>query len=124
GPGVELRAITRPYCFSSSQSRALAAARVRAELGGGAPRELLCDGLQGVERLDAAERAAWQDWGGPRLSPKIVCGEGFMAAAAWQCVAAVDALLQQQYPAATVSIVGCNQQAIAAQFTRTEEVMR
>jgi hypothetical protein len=39
-----------------------------------------------------------------------------MAAAAWQCVAAVDALNQGQYASATVSVVGCNQQAIAARF--------
>ena len=41
-----------------------------------------------------------------------------MAAAAWQCVAALDALMQNQYAAANVSIVGCNEQAIAAQFVR------
>ena len=41
-----------------------------------------------------------------------------MAAAAWQCVAALDALAQNQYAAANVSVVGCNEQAIAAQFVR------
>ncbi len=63
-----------------------------------------------------AELAAWRDWTGPRLSPKVILGEGLMAAAAWQCVAAIDALQQCRYSAANVSVVGCNQQAIAAQF--------
>ena len=43
------------------------------------------------------------------------------AAAAWQCVAAVDALRKNQYDAATISVVGCNEQAIAAQFVNAAE---
>jgi hypothetical protein len=39
-----------------------------------------------------------------------------MAAAAWQCAAAIDALHQKRYAAASVSVVGCNQQAIGAHF--------
>jgi hypothetical protein len=43
-------------------------------------------------------------------------GEGLMAAAAWQCLAAIHALQRRTCSSAVVSVVGCNQQAIAAQF--------
>jgi hypothetical protein len=49
----------------------------------------------------------------------MMLGEGFVAAAAWQCVAAVDALARQLYQSAYVSVVGCNQQAIAARFSKS-----
>ncbi len=118
-PAIELVGITEPYVFSKQLSRAQAAQRARAELNGEPRAGLLCDGLQGVSRLDRDEAAAWSDWQGARLSPKKLCGEAFTAAAAWQCVAAVDALASELgYGAADVSIVGCNQQAIAARFAR------
>jgi 3-oxoacyl-(acyl-carrier-protein) synthase len=115
---VELRAVTQTHLFSKKQTRAQAARRAQAELGPGGSDFLLCDGLQGLPHLDRAEQSAWADWTGARLSPKTVLGEGLMAAAAWQCVAAVDALRQGLYSAANVSLVGCNQQAVAAQFVR------
>jgi len=115
-PAVELREVTQAHLFSNRQTRAEAARRARDELGPGGPDRLLCDGLQGLPRLDRAEELAWRDWLGARLSPKAVLGEGLMAAAAWQCVAAIDALREGHYAAANVSIVGCNQQAIGAQF--------
>lgn len=111
---VRLNAVTSPHLFSSGCSRAEAARRARAELPDGA--QWLCDGLQGVRRADHDEALAWRDWPGTRLSPKKLLGEGLMAAAAWQCVAAVDALAQTRYAAANVSVVGINEQAIAAQF--------
>ena len=119
-PAVELRAVTDCYSFSNNQSRALAARRARAELSAAGAQQLLCDGTQGVPGLDRDEAAAWEDWPGARLSVKRIFGEGLMAAAAWQCVAAVDALRHNNFSAAIVSIVGCNQQAIAAQFARSE----
>ncbi len=79
--------------------------------------ELLCDGLGNSPRADAPELAAWRDWTGPRISPKRILGEGLMAAAAWQCVAACDAVAGGQFAAANVSLVGSNQQAIGARFT-------
>jgi hypothetical protein len=42
----------------------------------------------------------------PRLSPKRVLGEGLMAAAAWQCVAACDWIAGGKFIAANVSLVG------------------
>jgi hypothetical protein len=90
----------------------------RKELGEDKKEALLCDGLQGVPRLDHDEASAWGDWPGSRLSVKKFCGEAFMASSAWQCVAAVDALARRGCSAAVVSVVGCNQQAIAARFVR------
>jgi len=119
GPAVELRAVTDSCLFSNHQTRAQAARRARAELSADGAPHLLCDGLQGVPRMDRDEAAAWHDWSGARLSVKKTLGEGLMAAAAWQCIAAVDALRQGRFAAANVSVVGCNQQAIAAQFART-----
>jgi 3-oxoacyl-(acyl-carrier-protein) synthase len=114
-----LEAITSPHLFSDRKARAVAAVRARGELPPvmGAS-ELLCDGLRDSPRADREEAEAWKDWPGRRLSVKTVLGEGLMAAAAWQCVAAVDALRQNGYPAANVSVVGANEQAIAARFTR------
>jgi hypothetical protein len=74
---------------------------------------LLCGG----SFTDVAEAAAWRDWTGPRVSPKRVLGEGLMAAAAWQCVVACDAVASGRVSAANVSLVGSNQQAIGARFT-------
>ena len=118
-PPVELKQVTAPCLFSGTQTRTEAAQRARAQLpafNGG--RHVLCDGLQGVAKLDRAEVSAWKDWPGDRLSPKVICGDGLMAGAAWQCIAAVDALRQGDYASATVSVLGINQQAIAAQFAR------
>jgi hypothetical protein len=117
---VELTAITNGYSFSSRPERAQAARKAREEMGPGTATSLLCDGLQAVPRLDEPEIAAWQDWDGPRWSPKKICGEAFVAAAAWQCVAAFDAILNKVHKEAVVSVVGCNQQAIAARFKRAE----
>lgn len=119
---IELRRITEPHLFTKRQTRNQAALRARNDLLNGiSPTDdfksaLLIDGLQNLPRTDAAEAAAWRDWPGPRRSPKKIFGEGLMAAAAWQCVFAVEALQQGRYADAIVNVVGCNQQAIAAQF--------
>ena len=113
--GVELSAVTQPQSYSARKSRGQAARAMRAELS---PTEydLLCDGLGNSPRTDAPEIAAWQNWSGARLSPKRILGEGLMAAAAWQCVAAGAAVAEQQAPAAIASLVGCNQQAMGVRF--------
>ena len=115
-PAVALQAVTDAYLFWNESSRFEAAAKVPKALATDVTDALLCDGLQDLSRLDAPEKRAWQHWNGPRLSPKKILGEGLMAATAWQCVAAVDALMQARHAAANVSVVGCNQQAIGARF--------
>ena len=112
---VQLAAVTDSHLFFDNQSRAEAARKMRAQLDC-ATDDLLCEGQQNLPRMDASEAAAWSDWCGVRLSPKPILGEGSMAASAWQCVAAVDALRQNRYAAVNVSVVGCNQQAIGARF--------
>ncbi len=118
--GVELAAITDAHTFSARQNRAQAAQAMRRQLGENSPNELLCDGTGNSPRTDAAERGAWSGWTGPRISPKKVLGERLMAAAAWQCVAACDALAEKKFAAASVSLVGSNQQAVGARFVRAD----
>jgi len=86
--------------------------------------ELLCDGLGNSPRADAPELAAWRDWTGSRISPKRILGEGLMAAAAWQCVVACDAVAGGRFAAANVSLVGSNQQAIGARFELVAQASR
>ena len=139
--GVELAAITDAHTYSARLNRSQAAQAMRGQLRDpGAPAscrpvallpngqiagkmpalpetaELLCDGIGNSPRADAAERSAWSDWTGPRVSPKMILGEGLMAAAAWQCVAACDVVAEKKFTAASVSLVGPNQQAIGARF--------
>jgi hypothetical protein len=85
--------------------------------------EILCDGLVDSPRADAAETDAWAGWNGPRLSPKRVLGEGLMAAAAWQCVAACDAIAAGKFNAANVSLVGANQQAVGVRFKQGDRTI-
>jgi hypothetical protein len=114
--GVELMAITDPHTYCERNNRMQAAQAMRRQLGTSLAGELLCDGLGDSPRTDAPERAAWRDWTGPRVSPKRILGEGLMAAAAWQCVAACDAVANGRFAAASVSLVGSNHQAIGARF--------
>jgi hypothetical protein len=116
--GVELAAITDAHTFAARADRAKCALAMRRQLGAGSSGELLADGAGNHPRADAAERAAWSDWPGARLSPKRILGEGLMAAAAWQCVAACDAVAGGRFAAANVSLVGPNQQAIGARWVR------
>jgi 3-oxoacyl-(acyl-carrier-protein) synthase len=130
-PALELACITDAFLFSMARTRSAAAQRMRAQLcqRGHATRsvlpecnlrELLCLGTQGVARADADELAAWTDWTGARLAPKQWLGEAFTASAAWQCIAACDALGRGDFNAANVSIVGANEQAIGARFVNPD----
>jgi 3-oxoacyl-(acyl-carrier-protein) synthase len=113
---IELAAITDSHLFLQTQNRFEAAKAVRAQLPELCVSHLLCSSTQGIARLDKCELNAWRDWTGNRVAPKELLGEGLAAASAWQCVAAADALQTNQYTAANVSVVGCNQQAIGAHF--------
>lgn len=116
--GVELTAITDAHTYTASRTRTEAARMMREQLGGDSSGALLCDGLGLNPRQDRAESSAWSGWQGSRLSLKRILGEGHMAAAAWQCVAACDAVADGRFPASTVSLVGCNQHALGARFQR------
>lgn len=120
---VELASITESFLFTINQPRAEATRRMRAQLSPGRADALFL-GTQNIARLDAAEVAAWADWSGPRFAPKQVLGEAFNASAAWQCVAACDAVGSGHFPATVVSVVGANQQAIGARFVATNQTIR
>ncbi len=114
---IKLNAVTDSHLFLKKQPRSLAIKKMRAEISNrSATKTILCDSTQQIPRLDADELNAWKDWVGARLSIKNILGEGLMAASAWQCVAAIDALQQKLFETANVSVVGTNQQAIGAQF--------
>lgn len=121
---VQLKAVTNAHLYGSSLARWVAINRAHMELQNGPVERvigvpgpiLLCDGLQGVPNADHAERMAWRAWPGDRVSVKTILGEALMAAAAWQCAAAVDGVARKTYVAAHVSVPGTNQQAIAARF--------
>jgi len=113
--GVELSAVTKPQSYSARKSRIQATRAMREEICP-VESELLCDGLGDSPRADGPEIAAWRDWPGARLSPKKLLGEGLMAAAAWQCVAACAAVAEKKFSSAIASLVGCNQQAMGVRF--------
>jgi hypothetical protein len=112
-----------PVPIGPGRSRRSAAARVRAAWRGALdavePRTLLCDGLIGVKRGDAAEAAAFGDWTGPRVSPGLVLGDGLGARAAWQCVVAAASVEEGTAERALVPAIGTNQQALGVAFTRS-----
>jgi 3-oxoacyl-(acyl-carrier-protein) synthase len=114
---VVLEAVTDCHSFLADCSRAQAAKMMRSQLPEGTAGQLLVLGTQKAGRSDAAEIEAWKDWSGARLEPKAMLGEGLAAASAWQCAAAIDSLNQERYSKALVSVVGCNQQAVGAQFS-------
>ena len=118
GRSVELTSVTDSHLFMDRTGRVSAAQLMARQLWEGSTGGFLCDGRQGVAMLDCAEEQAWGGWAGSRLSPKRVVGEGLMAAAAWQCVLAVDVLNRGPVNEALVSIAGCNQQVIGARFKR------
>ena len=105
---VELAAITDSFVFTQKQKRAEASRQMKSQLPAGAENELLVEG--------SSRNSVWHDWPGKRLALKPVLGEAFLATAAWQCVLAGENLRQNNFPAANVSIIGANQQAIGARF--------
>ena len=116
GPSaVRLMAISDAHLFTPTQPRLAAAARMRGEFSAMSGEAVLVDGVQRVPSTDWAETRAWQNWSQRRISPKIILGEGLMAASAWQTVLAIEAV-QRGAASALVSVVGTNQQAIGAAF--------
>jgi hypothetical protein len=121
GARAELAAVTDSFSMTQAQNRLQAARQARAQLPPQGPGELLCASARNLPRDDAAENAAWRDWTGARLRPKAILGEAFAASAAWQCVAACDAIGRHGFAAVNVSVVGASQQAIGARFTAAHE---
>ncbi len=120
GAAARIERITSAHSFLKDQNRDAAALAMRRELPRFGANHLLCVSAQGRPRFDAAETVAWRDWPGDRWAPKLILGEGLAASSAWQCVAALDALEQNRYTAASVSVVGSNQQAVGAHFVKSD----
>ena len=78
---------------------------------------LLIDDAAGCRRSDYPGLAAWQDFPGPRLSPRWLLGEAPGASAALQCVLAAAAIQSGKSDAAVVSAIGADQQASALVLT-------
>lgn len=98
-----------PY---SSLRRSSAASRLREIFNPSvSPDILLVDSLTGIAKIDTAISPAWNDWPGPRLSPRKILGESMGAAAAFQVVAAVEWMKSGRCPQALVTAIGGNQQA-------------
>jgi len=109
---IELVAITDSFTFANNQSRPVAVRKMASQLPMGDVNELLC--VSDKANCTQANRT------GRMIAPKTIIGEAFVASAAWQCVAACDALSHREFTAANVSIVGANQQAIGARFQKTD----
>ncbi|HUZ07667.1 MAG TPA: hypothetical protein VMV89_09290 [Candidatus Paceibacterota bacterium] len=114
--GVEMAGITDSFSFAQNQNRTENAKKMRSQLPPCGQDELLCLSAQPNALAAAAENLAWRDWSGRRLAPKSILGEAFTASAAWQCVAACNAIASGRFSAANASVVGANQQAIGARF--------
>lgn len=122
GALARLGAITEPEPFTAKSQRETALARVRDSIVDGSSDHLLVESRYNRSQWNELEERVWRDWAGPRLRVKNVFGESLSASAAWQCVAAVDALHRTtELKSATVSVLGLNQQAIAARFEHSHD---
>jgi hypothetical protein len=118
GTGARLAAVSDAWLFTHRAGRDAAVREAAAEAQAGGMTGVLCDGLQDVPWLDAPEREAWQSWPGRRISPRRVLGEGLMASAAWQCVAAADLVARGIESRAVVPLSGINEHVMWAAFDR------
>ena len=114
--GVRLDAITDEHLYCTA-GKPEALRKMREELLSSSPAGLLADGISGDTRISSDEAKLWADRAGPRISPKRALGEGLMAAAAWQVVAAADAIMNRTVPSAVISTAGFHQHAIGARLT-------
>lgn len=109
--GVPLLRLPDPVSFAGC-SREEAAARVREKLAvEDDGRTWLFDGRVGIASFDRPESLAWEDWQGPRSSPRQRFGEAMGASMALQTVAAVEFVRTGLAERAIVTTVGGNQQA-------------
>ncbi|GAA5116812.1 hypothetical protein JIN84_18410 [Luteolibacter yonseiensis] len=110
GP-VELLRLPDPVSLAGA-GREQAACEIRRRLGADDDgKTLLVDGRAGIPRYDRPDAVAWEDWQGPRWSPRMLLGEGMGISAALQTVAAVSALESGLFQNAIVAATGANQQS-------------
>lgn len=116
-PAVSIDLITDEFLYSRG-GKTTAISSAREQLGELVPGALLCDSTTNGSGISAEESLAWKDWTGPRISPKKVLGEGLMASAAWQVVAAADVMMTAGVRTGVVSIAGFHQHAICGKLVR------
>jgi len=114
-PAIELEAVTDSYSYGPRMTRKAAALRMRGELTTPNSDEVLLLGTRSLP-TDSAELEVWEGAKAARLAPKQILGEGLTASTAWHCVAGCDWIRRKVATAATISVVGANQQAIGARF--------
>ena len=122
GPGPVIEEIAGPIPIQGVPGRAArtaAAHRLRQSLTFNLPGTLLIDDATGCPRSDAPGLAAWQDWTGPRLSPRRLLGEAPGASTALQCVLAAAAIRSGTSTTSVVSAIGADQQASALVLAST-----
>lgn len=115
---ARLDAITDEFLYNFSGGKRGALADVRAQLGPASSGAILCESTSNGAGISLEEAAVWSDWVSSRIAPKRVLGEGLMASAAWQVVAATDALAAGSAKEALVSIAGFHQHAIGCRLTQ------
>lgn len=111
---AELRAVTEAHTFTDRAGRDAAAAAMFRELAALNP-PVLVDGRCGTPFVDGPENR--HAFAGQRLSPGRVLGHGLCAGAAWQAGLGVELTASSPAPVA-MSVVGVNQQAAGAVFSR------
>jgi hypothetical protein len=115
---VALEGVTEAFSFNGAHERMTAAAQMQMELVQAGQADWLCDSLTGCAKTDAAETAAWASAVVPQWSSKKILGEAFAATSAWQCVLACERVASEAVTVVNVSVVGCNQQAIGARWSK------
>jgi 3-oxoacyl-(acyl-carrier-protein) synthase len=122
GPGPVIGEIAGPILIEGvpgRDARTAAAHPLRQSLTPNLPGTLLIDDATGCPRSDAPGLAAWQDWTGPRLSPRRLLGEAPGASTALQCVLAAAAIRSGTSTNSVVSAIGADQQASALVLAST-----
>lgn len=117
GSPILLERITDEHAYAGPGKRE-ALRGMREQLGPPRENAILCDGSGKEGRISREEAELWADWRGTRFSPRRVLGEGLMAAAAWECVIAADALANGAGQEALISTAGFHQHAVGAKFVR------
>lgn len=118
GPAI-IEALPDPVSFTG-RSRMEAALQLREGLSlADDGSTLLVDSRSGIRSFDEPETAMWRDWTSPAWSPKRVLGDSMGAAAAFQVVAAVEALKSGPWIQTVVSSMGSNLQCAAMVLSRT-----
>lgn len=116
--GVALEAITDPQVYVSGVSRDLAARKVRQDLEAIGPATMFFNSsADGHDELRTGNDVG-REWPGATASLRVITGDAFCAASAWQVIAAWEALHAGTEQRAFVTVAGCNQAAIGLSLIR------